>query len=304
MSKQPFRIVRHETAKEIAAHSFPLVPSIGKKTETLENEPMGNKISEQNTPNLATEEAPQYGSDFEAVTPVFDETQDETTDSMAARKSDLALEIVNENKVTIAAKPIVDPPSEKLSFTEWLRQFRMNEAAAKGQTVAKTLEVETPKIEAITLENLDNQSFIEREDNRKTIKQNLDAIFEIEEDVPEDLFGLLDRKDEKPSKTAKKDADTEGYEQLIVQHLTAEIDDNEPVFGEKKKKKKKKEMHELAARSIEEDGDMVSETLADLLVWQGKNAKAVDMYLKLSLAFPDKSGYFAAKIETIKNNAA
>ena len=62
-------------------------------------------------------------------------------------------------------------------------------------------------------------------------------------------------------------------------------------------------MHELAIKSIEDDNDMVSETLADLLVWQGKTSKAVDMYQKLSLAFPDKSSYFAAKIETIRNSA-
>ncbi len=301
LSKQPFRIVRHEAAKEIAAHSFPIIPVIEKKAETAKNVSIENIFFEQNTLNLVAEEAPQYANNFEGVTPVFEETQDDTTEIMAARKSDLELEILNENKVTIATKPIIELPSEKLSFTEWLRQFRMNEAAAKGQTVAKTAPIEPSKTEAITLEELDNQSFIEREDNRKTIKQSLDAIFEIEDEVPEDLFGLLDGKGKK---TTKKDADTEGYEKLIAQHLTAEIEGNEPVFGEKKKKKKKKEMHELAARSIEEDGEMVSETLADLLVWQGKNTKAIEMYLKLSLTFPDKSGYFAAKIETIKKDAA
>ena len=301
LEKQPFRIVRRETAKEIAAHSFPIV---GKKAEIEAVEPTENKNFEQNTPHLATEQAPQYVGDFEAVTPVFDEKKDDTTEIMAAKKSDLELEILNENKVTIAAKPIVELPSEKLSFTEWLRQFRMNEAAAKGQTVAKTVEPKTLEFDTKTLEELDNQPFIETEDNRKTIKQNLDAIFETEEEVPEDLFGLLDGTREKTQKTTQKGADTEGYEKLIFQHLTTEIEDSEGVPSEKKKKKKKKEMHELAARSLEEDGEMVSETLADLLVWQGKTTKAMEMYLKLSLAFPDKSGYFAAKIETIKSNAA
>lgn len=56
----------------------------------------------------------------------------------------------------------------------------------------------------------------------------------------------------------------------------------------------------LAERSIAENKDILSETLARLYVQQGYRDKAIAMYERLSLAFPDKSAYFAAEIEKLK----
>jgi hypothetical protein len=56
----------------------------------------------------------------------------------------------------------------------------------------------------------------------------------------------------------------------------------------------------LAEKSVSENKSVISETLARLLVRQGYKEKAIDMYLRLSLAFPDKSAYFAAEIEKLK----
>lgn len=57
---------------------------------------------------------------------------------------------------------------------------------------------------------------------------------------------------------------------------------------------------DLAERSVQENKAIVSETLAKLYVNQGYLDKAEDMYERLSLAFPDKSAYFAAQIEKLK----
>ena len=56
----------------------------------------------------------------------------------------------------------------------------------------------------------------------------------------------------------------------------------------------------LAERSVAENKDIISETLARLLVKQGYRDKAITMYERLSLAFPDKSAFFAAEIEKLK----
>ncbi len=57
---------------------------------------------------------------------------------------------------------------------------------------------------------------------------------------------------------------------------------------------------ELAERSVTENKDVISETLARLLAKQGYREKAIVMYERLRLAFPEKSAYFAAEIEKLK----
>jgi hypothetical protein len=49
-----------------------------------------------------------------------------------------------------------------------------------------------------------------------------------------------------------------------------------------------------------DSGDMISETLANLYANQGYNNQAIDIYQRLSLKYPEKSFYFAGKIEEIK----
>lgn len=57
---------------------------------------------------------------------------------------------------------------------------------------------------------------------------------------------------------------------------------------------------ELAERSVAENKDVISETLARLLAKQGYRDKAINMYERLRLAIPEKSAYFAAEIEKLK----
>lgn len=54
------------------------------------------------------------------------------------------------------------------------------------------------------------------------------------------------------------------------------------------------------AKTSNETREIVTETMAQVLVKQGKNDKAVQLYLKLSFLYPEKSAYFAAKIEQLK----
>jgi hypothetical protein len=54
------------------------------------------------------------------------------------------------------------------------------------------------------------------------------------------------------------------------------------------------------AKTSNETKEIVTQTMAEVLVKQGKTDKAIQLYIKLSFLNPDKSAYFAAKIEQLK----
>jgi len=56
----------------------------------------------------------------------------------------------------------------------------------------------------------------------------------------------------------------------------------------------------MARQSVEEDEDLVTETLANLFYKQGNHKKAIKAYEKLCLLYPSKMTYFASLIQKIK----
>lgn len=54
------------------------------------------------------------------------------------------------------------------------------------------------------------------------------------------------------------------------------------------------------AKNSNETREVVTESMADVLVKQGQVEKAIQLYIKLSFINPEKSSYFAAKIEQLK----
>ena len=53
----------------------------------------------------------------------------------------------------------------------------------------------------------------------------------------------------------------------------------------------------------DEEPGVLSETLAEIFARQGKTDKALGIYEKLCLKYPEKSSYFAKKIENLQNKA-
>ena len=75
----------------------------------------------------------------------------------------------------------------------------------------------------------------------------------------------------------------------------------EPEADKKSKKGKKKKKKGKHLESLQAKPEIASEQLADLLVNQGHIEQAISMYERLSLKYPEKSSFFAGKIDTIKD---
>ena len=54
------------------------------------------------------------------------------------------------------------------------------------------------------------------------------------------------------------------------------------------------------AKNSNKTREILTETMADVLVKQGQKDKAIQLFIKLSFLNPEKSSYFAAKIEQLK----
>ena len=214
----------------------------------------------------------------------FEELDDYTEDHNDMKKSDVEIEIVNQGKTVIVEKSVDEPVMQpKLSFSEWLRQFKMS-SAQDTLTQKPTVEHPSPVqyFQPLAEPRLQVVTPVE---NKHVLDEKIVALmFEQPNKLPDNLFNLND---------SPENVSLEGF---FADNTLDNIGDDLP-----KKKKKKKNMHELAVKSIEENDDLISETLADLLAFQGNNNKAIEMYMRLSLQIPEKSDYFAAKIEKLRN---
>jgi tetratricopeptide (TPR) repeat protein len=66
------------------------------------------------------------------------------------------------------------------------------------------------------------------------------------------------------------------------------------------KDKPNDQLKEVAEKSVEENEEIITETLANIYFQQKNYEKALDAFEKLSLKYPEKSVYFASRIKEIE----
>jgi hypothetical protein len=140
------------------------------------------------------------------------------------------------------------------------------------------------------------------------LKELLDNMNESEPEKP-DAYIILDS--DKTIKNSEKEAvQRESEERNDTEEFLNSISDRLKEFTSRGLKNSTKDslswmdnkdaLEAEIIKSITEDNNVISETLADLLVAQGQTLKAIKMYQALSLQFPEKSIYFAKKIRQVK----
>lgn len=103
-------------------------------------------------------------------------------------------------------------------------------------------------------------------------------------------------------KQSKKQIEPESPKQKEQLKIIDNFIKAQPIISNKKKAKPEEDPEEidLAANSVQFGDSIISETLADILIQQGKKDKAIEVLKKLIWKFPQKKAYFAAQIEVLK----
>lgn len=162
-----------------------------------------------------------------------------------------------------------------------------NNSTAKKSTAAKTTTKKAPsdKSRDSTKKASTTKTSTSKAAEKKPKKDEHDIIEE-----------LTSRKELKISDAHKK-------EQLNIINNFIE---KEPVLTKRidpGNQSNKQEAEDLSASSTNLSDDVVSETLAKLMIKQGRKKKAIDIYKKLIWKFPQKKTYFVEIIEELKKES-
>ncbi|RLD56943.1 MAG: hypothetical protein DRI97_06415 [Bacteroidetes bacterium] len=127
----------------------------------------------------------------------------------------------------------------------------------------------------------------------KTVEETVE---ETVDEVSDELHSPL-KKDEADMEEPKMEVDKmpeKGNNHLITSFISGE---SGPIRADLETSLK----GDVSLASIREHDGFITDTLAQIYVKQGLYAKAIYAYEKLSLKYPEKSAYFAAQIEKIRN---
>jgi len=178
--------------------------------------------------------------------------------------------------------------------------FELDEEAGKAEQ-AFELDEEVEEISAESPEVMVQKDFEEEEGEEESGEEDSE-----EELTSENLITALVKDDtdmEEPDPDhggiPAQDVDEAEPDKNSNKHLIRNFIQDEP--GVIRADKKTKLTGDVSLSSIQEHDGFITDTLAKIYVKQGLYAKAIYAYEKLSLKYPEKSAYFAAQIEKIRN---
>jgi hypothetical protein len=95
-----------------------------------------------------------------------------------------------------------------------------------------------------------------------------------------------------------------GIPEVSVKQLQSDLIDKFILANpriEPRKEKSDAPLEDISRPFVDTKSEFVTETLARIYTNQGYYSRAIDIYEKLCLKFPEKSSYFASQIERVKN---
>lgn len=177
--------------------------------------------------------------------------------------------------------------------TEVSKELNLNESI-KEQSEQEIIETQkvVDEVEALILEEIVQKDYFEEvkiaeaEEPKKTVE----TISDVEEIPSKRSFtNWLNPKGKPKENISKKPSSIDIIEKFIQENPSIS-----------KAKKDNYTASEIAQLSLNDNDDVVTETLARVYMKQGHYDKAIKTYQKLSLKIPEKKAFFASQIEVIE----
>jgi hypothetical protein len=280
----------------------------------------GNAVAEEISPEEAEKELP-YNEKQEEVVP--ESNNHVATEALSVNEvlEEIPKKAEEENEELISAKNTEEelpaPVNEEIIPISILKnknvdedeQKNENEAAPDSTIISEEEEKNNDSLKEPEEEKTDEENSVDQikipdvQENNSHEEQTDQRVFSEEDEEELIPFEPLHTVDYFASQGIKIS------EEALNDHLGKQVKSFTAWLKSMKKLHPGKlpEQNEVIERLIQasseasnQNANVLTEAMAEVLIKQGKQEKAIEMYQKLSLLNPSKSAYFAAKIESLK----
>lgn len=231
---------------------------------------------------------------FDFVYPDYGVYQQSKKPLSATAKTASSTTKIKEAKEIRKPKPLTDKEGKEISSKAVLMEevkSRLQEIEKEKHESSKEVSEKVPKEIVKNISKKAAEKTISKA-TKKTVDEKSE---ETKIKVSTSTIKKIKSKDKEPTKKHSKTVDRGSTLGIIDSFIK-----NSPGINRPEDKDYSKEV-DLASQSVKETYELVSETMAELYFKQGHTKKAIKIYEKLILIYPEKITYFAARISELKD---
>jgi hypothetical protein len=199
-------------------------------------------------------------------------------------------DILNEQSLSELKEALEEFPYFQAARMLWIKNLHLlDHISLNNELKITAAHIADRKKLFFLLNNFDFTSANENVIQEETKKDLLSDLLEYEKNNASYDFSSLLKKDKKSDKNKNMTLIDNFLQQQHIEKIKVKDVSN-------------KEIEDFSVKSSQENDELMTETLADIYINQNQFLKARNIFEKLSLKYPEKSIYFAARIKEVEKH--